>query len=405
MLIFHEMVIPTDRLTAALWVFQTSMVALFFNLTQKPYSACLYAHEKLDIYAYLGIIDTIFKLIIALLIKYTSADRLILFSILSAIESILICFLYRWYCVRHFHEARLRLVWVKSRGKEMFKFAGWNLANQMAQTGRTSGVNILINIFFGPSINAARGIALSVHSAITGFAVAFINSLNPQITKSYASGDIIRMHNLLVYGSKYTFFLFFVFTLPITLEANYLLSLWLKKIPVMAVQFCQLSLIYAMVEVVSLPVENGVLATGRIRIYQIIMSGLLFLIPFFSYILYKNGYNPYTYLYIEIIISVISIFLRPYILRGITGMGLKLFLKKCVIKEICVVFLVVPMPLLSITYISSSFFRVILTTIITFLCSIAAIWIVGINSAERKSVIYYVKNLYGSYISRKLYNL
>ena len=252
--------------------------------------------------------------------------------------------------------------------------------------------DIIINLFFGPAVNAARGVAISVFSVLTNFTSNFINALNPQIVKSYASGDIDRMHQLLFNGCKYTFFLFILFALPIIMEAPFLLKLWLINPPELSVVFCQLVLVAALIDMVSSIMVYGILATGNVKCYQIIMSSLFLMVPVVSYFLYLLGMSALTYLYAEVFVYLVAIFLRPYLLGKVTGLKVTEFLFTIVKRDLLVCIISIPLPLLFIQVFDSSFYRLILTLILSISCTSLAIWFVGLGKYEKDKLLTIVRS-------------
>ena len=264
-----QMTIPASRLLASNWVFQISLLTFVINIISIPYNACIIAHEKMSAFAYISILEAMGKLITAYFITISPMDKLIFYSLLMCGIALLVRFTYGYYCKNHFYECNYHFSWDKQLLKQMFSFAGWNFIGTASAVLRDQGGNILINIFCGPIVNAARGIAFQVNNAVLGFVSNFMTALNPQITKSYAGNNHKYMMTLIFQGARLSFYMLLILSLPILLNTQYILELWLKTVPEHSVLFVQLVLILAMSESISYPLITAIQATGRIRNYQL----------------------------------------------------------------------------------------------------------------------------------------
>ena len=265
-----KMNIPEARMIAANWVFQFSILTFAINLISVPYNASIIAHERMSAFAYISILEAIGKLAIAYLITVSPIDRLIFYALLMCVVALLIRLVYGYYCKKHFAECTYHFLWNKNLLKRMFGFAGWNFIGASSAVLRDQGGNVVINLFCGPAVNAARGIAFQVNTAVHGFVTNFMTALNPQITKSYASGDREYMMTLIFQGARLSFYMLLVLSLPILVNTHYILALWLKIVPEHTVLFVQLILLFGLSESISNPLITAMLATGKIRNYQII---------------------------------------------------------------------------------------------------------------------------------------
>lgn len=284
-----KMNIPEVRMEAANWVFQFSIITFAINLISVPYNASIIAHEKMSAFAYISILEAVGKLTIAYLITISPIDKLIFYAILMCVVALIVRLTYGNYCKRHFSECTYHFSWDKLLLKQMFGFAGWNFIGASSAILRDQGGNVVINLFCGPTVNAARGIAFQVNNAVNQFVTNFMTALNPQITKSYASGDKEYMMTLIFQGARLSFYMLFLLSLPILVNTHYILTLWLKIVPEHAVLFVQLILIFALSESISQPLITAMLATGKIRNYQIIVGGLQMMNLPVSYILLQIG--------------------------------------------------------------------------------------------------------------------
>lgn len=229
-----KMNIPPERMVAANWVFQCSILTFVLNLLSVPYNASIIAHEKMSAFAYISVIEVTLRLIIVYMLTVSPFDRLITYSVLLMCVGALIRFIYGYYCKRHFEECTYHFVYDKAILKSMTIFAGWNFLGNGAYMLNTQGVNILMNMYFGVAVNAARGVATQVDAALKQFVNNFTTAVNPQITKSYAQGDLKSMHKLVCRSAKFSAFLMLFFAVPIILETDTILTLWLKNPPAYA---------------------------------------------------------------------------------------------------------------------------------------------------------------------------
>lgn len=284
--------ISTERMSAANWIYQFSVLSFIFEMISVPYSASVISHEKMGTFAFVTILKVILTLGIAFLLSVSPMDKLVFYGLLVLFVSILVQLIYWIYCKKNFSECRYSFHIDKTIFRNMFGFAGWNFLTTCASMLSSQGVNIILNIYFGTVINAAKGVAAQVNGTVGAFSKNFMTALNPQITKSYAANEIEYTKNLVCKGSKFSYVLFFFIALPCILEANFLLSKWLKEVPPYAGIFVQLSLLYTLFEVLLNSSETLNRATGQIRNFQILVSITQFLILVISYIVINLTENP-----------------------------------------------------------------------------------------------------------------
>lgn len=343
-----QMTIPAERLYAANWVFQASVLSFMFSLSSVPYNASITSHERMSAFAYIGILDVVLRLLIVLFIAYAPFlfDRLIVYSLLLVCVGMSLQCIYLWYCRKNFEECRFRLHFNKKRWKEMSAFAGWNFIGSSSGLLKDQGVNVLLNLFVGPVANAARGISASVNTAVCSFANNFMVALNPQITKSYASDDRDYMFSLSERGSRFSFYIILFFALPILLETDFVLTLWLKQYPEHTINFVRLVLILSLCEVLSNTLITMQLATGKIRNYQIAVGGMQLMNFPLSYTCLKLGMVPETTYIVAIFVSLFCLALRLYFLRKMVGLSVKRYLKNVCVNVTCVLIFSSVIPLL-----------------------------------------------------------
>ncbi len=282
-----EASIPPGRMEAANWVLQCSIVTLMISLITSPFNALIIAHERMSVYAYMSIVDVVLKLAICFIIMTYGGDRLILLALLNIGVALLLNTFYGWYCHRNFNEARYSpKVFDKGLMKELTVFSGWNLLNNGAYVFATQGVNMLINVFFGVVFNASRSIAMTVNGAIQGFVNNFSVAFSPQITKSYAAGDADYAVNLANRGTKFTWLMMYVFIVPVFMEAEMLLRLWLGEVPDMASLFLRFAMFESLVVMSGVNLFKLIQADGHVKRYTIhaaITAGLIFPLTWIVY--------------------------------------------------------------------------------------------------------------------------
>lgn len=383
----YQMSIPADRLYAANWVLQFCMLSFCVNLISVPYNAAIVAHERMDAYAYISILEVILSLGVVYLLIISPVDKLIAYSILLFLVKLLIRFIYGAYCGRNFEECHYKIRFEKNILKEMSSFAGWNFFGNAAYLFNTQGVNMLMNVFFGVTINAARGIATQVDSAVKMFVGNFMAAVNPQITKSYASGDLNYMHLLIYRSSKLSGYLLLFFAIPVFFEADEILYLWLKTVPDQTATFLRLLMITSFFDTVfSSPMVTAVNATGKIKKYQIMVTIIGCLVFPVSWIAFKLGCSASSTYIIYGIIYLILVFVRLFLLRELININPYDFIKKVMLPYIPVVLLTFVAPALIVSFMEMSFIRLILTSIVSVISTSVIVYAVGMTSSERQFV-------------------
>lgn len=383
----NKMTIDPMRVPAARWVLHLSLFAFVVNLLSVPQMASITAHERMSAYAGIGILDGLLRLGVAFLIIHSPIDRLVYYAALMAGVVLIVRIAYGVYCRIHFEECRYQMIFDRSLIKEMFSFAGWNFIGVTSGVLRDHGGNILVNLFSSPAVNAARGVAVQLNGAIQGFVTNFMTAVNPQITKSYASGEHDYMFSLVRKSSKMSFCLLYLLALPVIFNSDYLLGIWLKDVPAHASLFVQLFLIFALSESLSNPLITAMLATGRIRNYQLLVGGLNLLNVPVSYIFLKMGAVPEVTVMVAIPISQICLFARLYMLDKETGFPVVQFLKEVYLRVLVgVVCCSIWLPFL-VEYIKpSGFAGFCLSAGSCLLASVIAVWFIGLSKNDRISV-------------------
>lgn len=267
--VYNKLVVPEGRFDAAFWLYQFSIAASVINILYIPFNSSIIAHERMKAFAYIAIVDSFLKLAIALLINYAPIDELVFYGFLMFLVTFINILCYVYYCFKHFEETTLKLYFDKHMFKEMMGFTGWSMFGNFAFLFYSYGINLILNLFFGPAVNAARGIAVQIENVIRQFASNVQVAMNPQIIKSYADNNLDRMHMLIFASSKYCFFLLFLLSLPIIIEADNILHIWLGIVPAHTINFVRITLLVCLLDTLATPLFTGNLATGRIKYYQI----------------------------------------------------------------------------------------------------------------------------------------
>lgn len=393
--VLNKLQIPASRMTAALWVYQFSIFSFVLNVISVPYNASIIAHEKMKAFAYISIADAILKLLVVFLLVIIPFDKLIMYSFFIFCIQIFDRIIYGTYCLRNFEETKSRLSYNKKLFKEILSFAVWTMNGNLAVIGYTQGINVLLNLFFGPTVNAARGIAVQVQTVVQSFCNNFQMALNPQLTKSYAQKDLTHMHSLLKSSSKFSFFLLFIISLPLMLEAPLVLKWWLGMVPEHTVNFLRLILCSSMLIALSNPLIISVHATGKLRKYQLIEGSMLLCIVPIAYILLKYWNIPPELVFIvHIIIEILTQYARINIVLPMISMNKKDYLKEVVLPIILVTTISSIIPLFVFYYLTESsilnFFIICTVSVISVLIGIYY-W--GCNKNERSFISQKLKTI------------
>ena len=375
------------RISAAMWVYQCSIISCAVNIMSAPYNADIVAHEKMSAFAYISILEVSLKLIIVYLLLVSPIDKLIAYAVLTLIVQLLIRFIYSRYCHRHFKESLFCAKIDKLLFKEMSGFAGWSFFGNLASILYTQGLNMMLNIFFGPVANAARGIAVQVQSAVQQFVSGFQTAVNPQITKNYASGNLSQMHSLMFRSARFSFLLLFFISLPVLLEADFLLTIWLKTVPENAVIFTQIMICVSLIYTTANPCVIANQATGKVKAYQIVVGGTLLLIVPISYVVLKLGAPAYSVFIVHFCVESAAQFMRMFMLRKLISLPILEYVKNIYAPILFTVAVAVIFPLYVHAQFEEGWFRLV---IVGFTC-IASVGIsaffIGLTKTERKFIV------------------
>ena len=378
-----KMNIEPDRLWAATWVLHCSILTFMVNLISVPYNALMIAHEHMKAFAYISILDAVLKLVVVFLLQLASWDKMVVYACLLLVVAIVIRLIYSIYCKRHFEACVYRWQFDKPLLQKMLGFAGWNFIGASSGVLKDQGVNIAINLFCGTAVNAARAISVQVNNAINSFVTNFMTALNPQITKSYAKGDYDYMMKLVQQGARLSFYLLLVLSLPVIINAEGILALWLTVVPDHTVLFVRLILVLAMCESLSGTLITAMLATGKIRNYQLAVGGLQMLNFPISYLLLRMHLFPESTLIVAILISLICLCTRLLFLRSMINLRVMDYMKKVLGNVLLVASISVILPVACFWNMSPGPLRFFTVCSVSLCSTLSVIYWIGCTPKER----------------------
>ena len=377
--------IPPERIHAANWVYQLTIVAMTLNVIRSVYNAAIIAYERMSFYAYTSIIEAVLRLAIVYLI-FKFPDRLISYAFLTAIVSLIILACYIVYCRKRFEICRHHsFEYDKRNYSQLMSFSGWSLFGALANTGAQQGVNILINMFFGVTLNAALGIANQVNSAVYSFLSSFQTAFNPQIIKTYAAGEWTHFINLIIHTSRYSYFLMLLMAIPLYICCPEILDIWLKEVPPHTVSFCRWTLLFSLIDAIQGPLWVSAQATGKIRTYQMLMSVLILLNIPISYVLLKLIPIPEIALMVRVAINALTSVARVLYLRKLYDFPVSRYVKEVVLTCAITTILAIIMPYLGYFYLPDSI-KTITVILISLGSTLGIVYLVGLKDTERDFV-------------------
>jgi len=383
----QKMQIEPERIGAAIWVFHCTVAASFFSIVNVPYSAMIISYERINIYAYFSLIDLFLRLGAVLLLPYYAIDKLKLYAVLLLAVQISMQLIYWQYCFRNFQESHGGPTWKKARFKTMSSFAGWSLFGDSSVLMFSQGINILLNIFFGSTVNAARGLAMQAQSVVSRFIGSFQTAINPQLVKSYAKGDYTYMHKLLYASSKFSFFLFLLLAIPVFFEAHQLLFLWLKIVPEYTVTFLRIILFISLLDCLANPLIISVKATGKIKKYQTILGSLLLSVVPISYLFLKLGFPPESVFFVHFCVALTGQWVRVVLARSLIGLSLGDYASKIVLRCVVGLLLVSVIPGMIYFAFDESLGRLFAISVTTVLCILVVVYFFVSGRDEKKWIM------------------
>jgi O-antigen/teichoic acid export membrane protein len=390
----NVMVLSPERLNSANWCFQFSVISFCLNLVSVPYSASIVAHEKMSAFAYVSLFQGGANLIISYLVYLELFDRLVFYALMLLIVQLIVIITYFTYCTRQFKECRFRTSFDRLLLRKMLSYSIWHLLGNGANVLKVHGVNLVLNLFYGTTVNAARGITTQVNNAIHQFSGNFMMAMNPQITQSYASNDFDYMFKLIKNGSRYSFYLLFLLSLPIVINADLILGLWLKEVPKYTVIFVQLTLISSIINALSIPLITAQNATGNVRNYQLVVGSINLLNLPLSYVVLKCGYSPASVVIVSIGIEIIALFVRLYMIPlTIKDFKPKVFFNEVIIR--CLVVSIVPIfvALIVHTILPLDYFTCLENIFVCIIMSFLSIFYFGCSKEEQAMIVSKVKSI------------
>ena len=382
----NHMTIPEGRMVAANVVFQLAVFSTVVLIISTPYNALIIAHERMSAFAYISIVDVAVRLFVVYLLYLSNFDKLVAYAFLLFLVQLLMRQLYTVYCRKHFKESNYFFYKDKNLFKEMVSFSMWNLFGNLASVASGQGVNVVLNMFFGPAVNAARGISVQVQHAVNAFSSNFQMALNPQITKNYASGNLSQMHALVYASSKYSFYLLLIISLPIFLEVDTILSLWLGIVPPHTSNFLRIVLFITIINAMASPMTISAQANGHIKLYQSLVGGILLMTLPASYFALKIHLVPEVVYVVELVIVIVAQIVRCYMMRKMISFSISHYCRKVLLRVLVVGVSgsIIPVYLYKVLPDSiSSFFVICIASVV---CVCISSFCFGLNNYERTKV-------------------
>lgn len=384
--------IPIERFNAAIWVYQFSILSFLITIVTIPYNAAIIAHENMKVYAYVSILEVTVKLVIVYLLVFFEFDKLKVYSFLIFGSTLIVRFIYYQYCKKRYEECNFRFkYWDKSLFNSLISYSSWNIFGNIANLLKDQGVNLLLNIFYGPVVNAARGLSYQISTTINGFSLNFTTAVNPQIVKSFAKGDLKHMKQLVYTGSKFSYLLLMTISLPLIIETPYLLTIWLKNPPEQSAAFTRLVLIDALITSLSYTIFAAIQATARIKKYQVIISCIVLLNLPLSYIFLKMGYGAIFTFFIAIVISTLALLARLFLFKIQLQFSIRDYLENVLLKVFIVTVLSFSISYFSTCFFAVGFFKLSLTVSVSLFITFISSYFIALNTSERSFLNEYIK--------------
>ena len=376
--------ISADRMRAANWVYQSAVLSFVIGIINTPCRASVVAHEKMHVYAVISILDALLRLVIIYILNVFAMDKLILYSILLLCVSLINQIIYKGYTLVFFKECHFRFSKNLKLFIEMLHFAGWSFLGNLGIALRGPGVNVVVNMFCGPAVNAARGVAYHVSSYVSNFVSGFQTAVNPQITKRYAAGEVQSMLFLIRSSAKLSFFLLSIVVVPLYIRAGYVLDLWLKDVPALSIEFLRGVLIVSLINSMCGPFVIGLQATGKIKVFQITICIIMLMDLPISWILLKQGMPPYSVVYVAIITELIALLARIILLNRIIRINIKDTIVKLVLLDIAVCALMFFVPALFDSLFPQTFLGLVSFCVCSVIWSLILIFTIGLTKKEKE---------------------
>ncbi len=388
----HKMSISPDMITTTIWVFQFSLIAFCLNLISIPYIACIIAHERMKAYAYITIIEVLMKLGVCYAILLSPFGLLISYAALMAITAIIIRIIYTIYCKHNFEECRGKTIFEKGLFRELMAFTGWSFFSNSASIVNQQGVTMLMNVYFGLTVNTARGLAMQVENGVLQFVNNFTTAINPQITKSYASGELTEMYKLVCRGAKFSSYAMFLMAIPLILEMKPIITFWLGTVPQYTVIFAQLSLIMGLLDCMGASGYTACIATGNLKKYALVVTSIGYMEFIGTWLLYKYGAPVVSTYYLFIIVKATVNVARMFLLKSMVGLPIETYLNQVFRPVIIVAVLSFIVPFLVTQIVDESFLRIFLTVITALISVCTATYVFGMTHSEQNMIRLKIKD-------------
>ena len=387
--LYNRMTIPPDRLNAAFWCFQFSVLSSVSGFLVVSFTASIIANEKMGVFAYIDVGEVVLKFFIALLITFSvgNIDKLVLYAALLLTVTLGKQMISRIYAMKHFEECQLRWYWNTKKFWEMFTYAGWNFLGKTSGSFAGQGVNLIINVVFGPAVNAARALAWSVNHSVQNFVNNFTIAINPQITQSYASNDIDYFKSLLFHGAKLTFFSMYVIALPLMLETTFVVTLWLGEFPAHTINFIRLTLITNTVATLQVVLAMGIFATGKIMWYQLTFSFWEFCLFILAYILFHHGFVPEWSYICSLFLNCCKVITMLVLCKKQLSIPIRDYVRRVVVPLFAMASVAATLPTFIHFSMPMGWWRLLVTTAISIICTIVCFLFIACNKNERDLVI------------------
>ena len=385
--------IQDGRETAANWVFQFSVISVFLAITQTPYTAAVTSHERFNIYAYMSIFDVIAKLGILFLLVYLPFDKLVVYAFLMCFVNSLSVVLYILYCNNNFVECHISLLIDKFLFKQMLTFSGWDSLGNISAVINNHGLSILLNLFFGTAINASRGLAATVSSTISTFVSGFITAAEPQLAKFYAKGEMKRFESLIFNVSQYTLFMLAIIAVPVMLELDYVLKLWLGEVPDYTSIFIKITVIATFIQYSNLMVLKGIVAIGKVKQITFMTTPMYFLHLPLVWGALKIGWDPTAVYWVGMIPSILGFCMNLYILHKYTGFPSREYFYAIFLKNVCLVGISCILPYFIHISFQEGAIRFIVVCCFSILSTLIIMWFFALNKEVRKMLMSKVKSI------------
>lgn len=383
----NKLVIPEGRDFAAHWLYQLSIISCLLSILYVPYNAIVIAHENMKVFAYISIMDVFLKLGIVLLLPYSPLDKLIFYATCLTCVSILNLLIYFVYCKRHFFETRIKFYWNRSIFKEMMGFAGWALVGNFSHLFYSQGINLMLNAFCGPAVNAARGIAVQVESVVKQFANNVQVAINPQIFKTYASNEMERMYLLIFTSARLCFFLLFIISLPILVEADFILKFWLGDVPAHTTSFVRLILCITLLDAFINPLFTANLASGKLKLYNLSICSVSYTFMIITYLSIKYSGIPESVFFSLLISTIIGVVIRIFVLHKQINLSPVLFFRRVICKVSVVVVTSSLIPIILHVFFTDSWQRFLLVSLVCVFTTLLSVYFIGLRFEERQFIV------------------